>query len=115
MPEQSNPDTVLLVLTSVADESTAEKLAVVLVEERLAACVSRHPVRSVYRWGDGVERDEEILLLIKTRHACWLDLQARVAQLHPYDVPELLALSAAETADSYLDWLLASTSPTSVG
>ena len=95
-----------VVLSTCPDASTADQVARALVDERLAACVSLVPgVRSIYRWQDAVEQADEILLVIKTTAANVDALTARVAQLHPYEVPEVIALQASDVSDAYLAWL----------
>jgi len=95
-----------VVLSTCPDASTAEAVARTLVDERLAACVNLVPgVRSIYRWQDAVEQADEILMVIKTTAANVDALTARVAQLHPYEVPEVIALEATDISDAYLAWL----------
>ena len=92
------------------DLAGAERLAEALVGERLAACVNVLPgVRSVYRWQGTVERADEVLLLIKTTRERLDALAARVRALHPYELPELLAVEAAGGLPDYLDWVAAET------
>jgi periplasmic divalent cation tolerance protein len=99
-----------LVLTTVGDRAGAERLARSLVGERLAACVNLLPgVRSVYRWKDAVEESDEILLVIKTTHAAHAALAARVRELHPYELPELVTLDPAEIDPAYARWIAEST------
>lgn len=94
------------------DTATAERIASALVDERLTACVQQLPgVRSTYRWQGRVEHAGEILLLIKTGAARIPAVVARVRDLHPYDVPELLALPAVDGASDYLDWVVAQSQP----
>ncbi|MCG6861011.1 MAG: divalent-cation tolerance protein CutA, partial [Chromatiaceae bacterium] len=77
-----------------------------LVIERLSACVNRlPPLTSVYRWQDKVERDTEILLLIKTTKARFEALCTRLCELHPYELPEIIATSVAEGLPEYLRWV----------
>ena len=98
-----------VVLSTCPDPSTAEAVARALVDERLAACVNLVPgVRSIYRWQDAVEQADEILMVIKTTAANVDALTARVAQLHPYEVPEVIALEAEGVSDAYLAWLQSS-------
>lgn len=100
--------TVLLCLSTCPDPETAARIARVLVEERLAACVNRIPgVASTYRWDDGIQDDAEVLLLIKTTRTRFAALRERLIALHPYDVPELVALEIAEGHQPYLAWLAA--------
>lgn len=97
---------VLLCLCTCPDAATAERLAETLVGERLAACVNIVPgLRSVYRWQGAVHRDEEVLLLIKTTRTRYPDLQTRLPQLHPYELPELVAVEIADGLPAYLRWV----------
>lgn len=97
---------------STAPAGEAERLAEHLVEERLAACVSLLPgVRSVYRWRNTVHNDPETILLVKTDVARLEALGERLAELHSYDVPELLVLAPEGGAASYLAWLAAESAP----
>lgn len=99
---------VVLVTAPVGDDS--ERLARSLVEERLAACVNRiGPVRSVYRWKEKVEQETEELLVVKTRRSLLVALAARVRELHPYDVPEIIALPVDAGSEPYLRWLAGAT------
>jgi len=99
----------IVVMTSCAGEAEAEKLARALVESRLAACVNLvRGARSIYRWKGEIESAEEVLLVIKTSRECFADLREAVEKLHPYEVPELIALPVVAGAESYLAWLDAS-------
>jgi len=98
---------VILVTAGSSDE--AERIAVSLVDERLAACVNIvAPVRSIYRWQGKVQRDEEHLLIIKAKQATFAQIQERVRELHSYDTPEVIALPITAGSRKYLDWLEAS-------
>ena len=97
--------TALLCLSTCPDTATAQRIADALVDARLAACVSVLPgVHSTYRWQGAVERTEEVLLLIKTTRDALDALQARLPDLHPHELPELLAVEAAGLP-AYLDWI----------
>ena len=87
----------------------AEAFARTLVERGFAACVNLVPVTSVYRWKDAVETDPEVLLLAKTCTARLEALERVLADEHPYDVPELVALEPAHVESSYLAWLMEAT------
>jgi len=98
-------DELVLILCTVPDEATAEKLGKGLVEARLAACVNAIPgLRSYYRWQGKVEIDSEIQLLIKTRRGRFDELAAWIQANHPYDVPEIIAVAAEQVSESYLAW-----------
>lgn len=100
------PNRCLLALTTCPDASCAAHIASALVGERLAACVSRLPgAVSTYRWEDKVQEDAEVLLLIKTTAARLPALRERLLELHPYDVPELIAMPIKDGLPVYLDWL----------
>ncbi|MGY0505626.1 divalent-cation tolerance protein CutA [Luteimonas sp. e5] len=99
-------DDVLVCLNTCPGRDSAERIADALVEERLAACVNIVPgLRSTYRWQGRIERDEECLLIIKTRSACLAALRTRLVALHPYELPELIAVKAADGLPAYLDWV----------
>jgi len=88
------------------DDATARRIADALVEERLAACVSVLPgLRSVYRWQGAIQREDEVLLLIKSTRGQVEPLAARVASLHPHELPELVAVEVAGGLSAYLDWV----------
>ena len=101
---------VVVVLTTLPEEADAAAFAETLVAERLAACVSiGAPMTSVYTWKGTVERASERQLLLKTVRAKLPAIEARLAALHPYEVPELLVLPVAGGGDAYLAWVRAST------
>lgn len=98
-----------LVLTTAPSAAEAERLAGILVEERLAACVNIvSGVRSIYRWQGAVERGEEALLLLKTTGPGLARLRARLLDLHPYDTPEFVAFEVSDGSPDYLRWVAAS-------
>jgi periplasmic divalent cation tolerance protein len=100
----------VVVLCTVGGAEDAERIARELVERRLAACVNVVPgLVSIYRWKGRVERDEERLLLIKTRAERFLELKAALVALHPYELPEVLALPVQAGHEPYLDWIDEST------
>jgi periplasmic divalent cation tolerance protein len=95
----------LIILSTFPNTEAARAAAEVLVGERLAACVNILPgVESVYRWEGKVESGAEVLAVIKTSAELWTALEQRLRELHPYEVPEIVALSATEVAESYLRW-----------
>lgn len=96
----------LMVFCNVPDEATARHIAHVLVQEQLAACVNILPAcRSVYRWEGVLEESSEIPLLIKTTQPAYTALQQRLLALHPYDVPEIVALPVVQGLPAYLTWV----------
>lgn len=100
------PVSVLVCFCTCPDTATAQAIADVLVGERLAACVNVLPgLRSVYRWQGRVERSDEVLLLIKTTAARLPALSTRVLELHPHELPEVVAVEVAGGLSAYLDWI----------
>ena len=96
----------LVVITTVPDENLAVKITESLLQQRLAACVHALPVgRSTYRWLGAIENSAEITLVIKSTTARYAELEADIRRLHPYDVPEILALPVAIGFPAYLKWL----------
>ena len=96
----------LIVFTTFANDNEAATVARVLVEERLVACGNILPgARSIYRWQDAVEDTEEVVVVMKTRKQDWAALLSRLHELHPYQVPELIAVRVAAGAPKYLAWL----------
>lgn len=89
-----------------APPGAAAELAAALVDERLAACVNRVPCRSTYRWeGEVVEDDAEELLFVKTSDERVAEAEARVAELHPYDVPCIERFEASDVAGPFAAWI----------
>lgn len=100
------PRPFVLVLTTLPADGDADALARTLVDERLAACVNLlPPMTSMYRWEGKVERSLERQLIIKTTSASVDLLKTRLAELHPYDVPEILVIQIVDGAEAYLRWL----------
>jgi periplasmic divalent cation tolerance protein len=100
----------LLVFTNLPDRASAERLADLLLERRLAACVNiLAPCRSVYRWKDAVQHDEEHPMLIKTSAERYPALEQALRQGHPYELPEIIAVPIERGLPAYLDWVAAET------
>lgn len=96
----------IVVLSTCGSTEEAARVARALVEKRLAACVNIVPgVRSVYRWKDAIEDEEEALLVIKTSRALLDDLRAEIEKLHSYEVPEVIALVVVDGSERYLAWM----------
>lgn len=97
---------VRVVLCTVPDPDTAGHIAEALVAEKLAACVNILPgITSVYRWQEAVENAAEVLLLIKTDSGAWPRLEARIRSLHPYELPEIIAVPIEQGQPDYLNWI----------
>jgi periplasmic divalent cation tolerance protein len=101
---------VILILTTVPSAELGERIGEALVGERLAACVNVLPaMTSIYRWKGAVERDVEHQLVIKTTAERAAAVEARVRQLHTYELPELVVIPAGGGAEAYLAWVGEST------
>jgi periplasmic divalent cation tolerance protein len=100
----------LLVLTNLPDRAAAERLAELLVEKKLAACVNiLAPCRSVYRWKGAVQHDEEHPMLVKTIAGRYVELEAAIRAAHPYELPEIIAVPVERGLPAYLQWVEAET------
>jgi periplasmic divalent cation tolerance protein len=105
-------DQYILVLCTCPNDVEAARIANVLVEERLAACVNRLArMNSTYRWQGKVMTETEALLMIKTSAVKFDDLSRRIHELHPYEVPEVLALPFVRGSERYVAWLGQSLAP----
>ena len=106
------PEEMIMVVSNMPNAEVATAIAHELVGRQLAACVNILPgVHSVYRWQGAVEEASEVTVLIKTRRVCYAALEAAITTLHPYDVPEILALPITSGLPAYLGWLADSTAP----
>jgi periplasmic divalent cation tolerance protein len=105
----SDPADALVVLTTLENQEDGERLARLLVERELAACVQiLPPIISIYRWQGSVERASEVLLLIKTTRGAYQRLETTIKENHPYQTPEIIALPVESGSGEYLSWLGAS-------
>ena len=103
------PEDAIVVFITAANKGEADRLAGMLVETRLAACVQILPaIESTYRWQGQVERAVEVLLFVKTMRASFADLEKAVRALHSYETPEILAVPVVAGSEAYLGWLNAS-------
>lgn len=103
---------VILVLCTCPNPELAGHIAEVLIEERLAACVNHIPgMISTYRWQDKICTDREELLLIKTTRSCFARVQARILELHSYELPEIIAVDVGYGLDRYLGWVAQQVQP----
>lgn len=109
--EPHSKDQIVIVLSNAPDESLAKRIAHVVVEEGLAACVNLGPSGlSMYMWQGSLEGAEEIPLTFKTTGAQVMPLMERIKALHPYEVPEILVLPVIAGLDSYIHWVKEQTS-----
>jgi periplasmic divalent cation tolerance protein len=96
----------IVVLSTFASAEDAQRVARALVEKKLAACVNVIPViRSIYRWEETIEDEEEVLIVIKSSRALIQELTDEIERLHSYEVPEVIALPVVDGAERYLAWM----------
>lgn len=96
----------ILVISNLPDQASAEKLAAVLIEQRLAACVNvQSPCTSVYRWQGKVETATEVPVFIKTTRERYPALEAAIRAHHPYELPEIIAVPLVAGLPAYLEWV----------
>jgi len=95
-----------IVFCTVPDSDTGHRIAAQLVEYGLAACVNLIPgIESVYRWKGQLEQDSEVLLMIKSRSADYTNVEEAISALHPYELPEIIAVPLSNGLPGYLDWV----------
>lgn len=98
--------TPLIVLCTCPDGTAADAIATALLEARLAACVNRiDGLESLYRWEGSIQKDREVLLLIKTTSVAFGEVENAISALHPYELPEIIGVPVTQGSAPYLDWL----------
>lgn len=97
----------VIVLTTTDSEEHAQHMAQCLVREHLAACVSYHGMRSVYRWENEIQHEQEFQVVIKANGSIKEKVMRRICELHNYDVPEILVLPIESGSNRYLSWMAA--------
>ncbi len=107
------PNQFSVILVTAPSQSVAQQIAQLLVESRLAACVKLFPVQSVYTWNGAVQTEEEWQLLIKSQLAQFSALESAIRAVHPYDVPEIVAIPLQAGSAPYLEWIGATTTTAS--
>ncbi|MBR8831340.1 MAG: Divalent-cation tolerance protein CutA [Chroococcopsis gigantea SAG 12.99] len=105
MNDRVSGDIYCLVLVTAGSEMEAETIAFSIVNDRLAACASIHPIRSIYRWQGEVKKEPEWQIVFKTERARFEDIAVKVRELHSYELPEIISLSLDTCTDEYLHWL----------
>jgi len=96
-----------ILISTIGSIEQAESIARTLIEEKAAACVNLVPgLVSIYRWQGQLQRDQEILMIMKTSGDRSEALMARLKELHPYDVPEILSIPVESAAAGYLEWVI---------
>ena len=102
----------VVIYITAPNEVEAAKIAKALVEEHLAGCVNIiRDIRSIYAWKGKIEDEKEVLMIVKTRRKLFASLQARVLELHPYTIPEIIATPIIDGAEEYIKWLEDATQP----
>ena len=100
----------IIVFCTFPTEEDAKNIALVLVENKLAACCTiLPPVTSIYTWESKLEESREILMMIKTSNKCYDQLEKQIKMLHSYSVPEIIGVEIKKGSKAYLDWILDST------
>lgn len=101
----ANNDKIVVYITAPSSE-VAEEISSALVSEELAACVNITPgIKSVYKWQGAIEKDAEVLMMVKSRKHLFKDIETKVKDLHPYDTPELIVVDIKDGSREYLDWI----------
>ena len=104
--DETNEGDTLLVFTNLPDREAAIELAHGLVERRLAACVNvLGACTSVYRWNGALEQADEVPVMLKTRAARYPEVEAAIRELHPYELPEIVAVPVVRGLPEYLEWV----------
>lgn len=100
-------DSILIVTTSLPNAEAAKTMAHQLVEHRLAACVQiQSDIQSVYRWDGKICDESEVLLVAKTGPQKWLEIESFIKKNHPYQLPEIVALTPSQCSNAYGAWVL---------
>ena len=95
-----------VILCTTNSIENAKEIANSLVKEKLCACVNIIPsITSIYNWGNKIEEDNEILMIIKTKKDLFEKLETRIKELHPYEIPEIISLDIKKGSIKYLDWI----------
>lgn len=103
----------IVIFCTVPDEETADEIATYLVEKQLAACCNIIPqIRSIYRWQEKVEAQDEYLLIIKSTEENYKNIENAIHKNHPYDIPEVIAVKVQQGYEGYLKWIDQSTKAT---
>ncbi|MDT8363628.1 MAG: divalent-cation tolerance protein CutA [Nitrosomonas sp.] len=107
MTEKVTTSQSLMILTNYPDEASAKALADCLIGDRLAACVNIFPVcRSLYRWQSQLRETEEVPVMIKTTAGHYSAVEKTIKALHPYELPEILAVSFDKASPAYSQWVI---------
>ena len=106
----ANNTKAILVLCTFPETESVKSVAETLVNEKLAACVNVIPgVQSIFRWQDKIDNANENILIIKTKDSLYDELEVRIKELHPYELPEIISVPIDKGLNKYLDWISEST------
>lgn len=96
----------IIILCNTNSMDSAETIANFLVKEKLAACVNIVPkIKSIYTWQNKIEKEEEVLIFIKTKQSLFNQVKEKIRLLHPYEVPEIISINIQEGTTDYLNWI----------
>ncbi len=95
----------IMIYTTLPDKAITKKIATVLVNESLVACVNFFPVGSVYRWKGKLTEDKEYGLIMKTKKSLYRKVEKRLKELHPYEIPAIVSYEIKEGLSDYLSWI----------
>lgn len=100
----------IIILCNTNSIDNAETISKFLVKEKLAACVNIVPkIKSIYTWQNKIEKEEEVLMLIKTKQSLFNQVKEKIKLLHPYDVPEIISIDIKDGDSNYLNWISCNT------